>query len=83
MPRTKMLVMERKWPEGVVRGTSILKCKEAAMHNQQKRPFSIKEMACAKALRQDWGPHTPGTKTRITNWPAPCVYIMGGSWKSR
>lgn len=83
MPWTKILVIDRKWHEGVVRGTYILKCKEAAMHNQQKRPFSIKEMACAKALRQKWGPPAPGTKTRIINWPAPYVYVMGGSWKSR
>lgn len=29
-------ICDRKWHEGVVRGTYILKCKEAAMHNQQK-----------------------------------------------
>lgn len=32
-------------------------------------------MTCAKALRQEWVPHTPGTKTRIGNWPALGVYV--------
>lgn len=48
MPRIKILVIERKWPEGVVRGTSILKCKEAAMHNQQKKTFLDKRDGMCK-----------------------------------
>lgn len=49
----KMCIIQRKWPGGIVRKTYVLKSKKAAMQISANRPFQMKEMACAKALRQE------------------------------
>lgn len=48
-----MCMIQRKWPGSVVRKTYVLKSKKVAMQISVKRPFQIKEIACAKALKQE------------------------------